>query len=81
MTLDLHTRHLIPSVEEAEANLAAWRRQAGFPCPLGGYPLCSCRLVPYLQVEAASVALDMANAQASDRRRAEADAIRRSVAW
>lgn len=33
------------------------------------------------ELENAALALDMALAQASDRRRAEADEIRRSVAW
>lgn len=74
---------LIPSVEEAQNTYqgtvemhAIWRSF----CECPAYRCDGCRSSAAV-VEAASVALDMANAQASDRRRAEDDEIRRSVAW
>lgn len=74
---------LIPSVEEAEIAYqgAAMMRDIWRSfCECPAYRCDGCRSSAVV-VEAASVALDMALAAASDRRRAEADELRRSVAW
>lgn len=84
---------LIPSVEDAAVDYAdaerersywaAWCARERIEMARTGQlikPCVDC-LALAAHVEAAGVALDMALAQASDRRRAEADEIRRSVAW
>lgn len=68
---------LIPSVEEAQQQWRWWTERFRTYRHQG----CGYCTTIWQRQEAASVALDMANAQASDRRRAEADEIRRSVAW
>lgn len=75
---------LIPSVEEAAARLRSLQvgRQFGVANPLCTDECrerCDHRLLA--DIENAALALDMANAQASDARRAEADRLRAEVAW
>ncbi len=79
------TDRLIPTVEAAAIQYAGaeymrdiWSSFCG--CRDRCHQCASCCSAAAV-VEASSVALDMALAQASDARRAEADEIRRSVAW
>lgn len=74
MTVD----RLIPSVEDAVWRLASYRRIAALDCP---HQTCRFCREMHAEAENAALALDMALAQASDRRRAADDELRRSVAW
>lgn len=75
------TDRMIPTVEDA----AWWMRRAAdvaeYPCVFNDGESCPICADEWQAVENAALALDMALAQASDARRAEADEIRRSVAW
>lgn len=75
---------LIPSVERAEMHLL---RVQSWPTG-GANALCPddecrerCDALVHGDIENAALALDMALAQASDERRAEADRLRAEVAW
>lgn len=75
---------LIPSVADAHFNfVAAVAEMVWFArrCECRGGPRCEYCCWAHLQVENAALSLDMALAQASDLRRAEADRLRAEVAW
>lgn len=78
------TDHMIPSVEDAAADYRdTWREYEFYVAMHRNHhePLCSWCDFLAAEAENAALALDMALAQASDRRRAADDELRRSVAW
>lgn len=78
------TDRLIPSVDDAASVYHdTWREYESYVAMHRNHhePLCSWCDFLATEAENAALALDMALAQASDARRAEADEIRRSVAW
>ena len=78
MTID----HMIPSVEDAAWRAGLARHCVDYTClHVGATVPCPLCLDGWQDAENAALALDMANAAASDRRRAANDELRRTVAW
>lgn len=76
------TDHLIPSVEDAAMALLGEQMMFEIWASFCGCGFrCNVCQIQAGNVENRALALDMANAAASDRRRAADDELRRSVAW